>query len=112
VSETLSGLAEIVGGGGDVDDVLRAAVDLLVGEPSIAWAGIRFVEDGALVLGPSAGVPDESRRLTAPIRYRDDEVGELVVDGTIEHALLENVAVAIAPYVLLGWDTGGQAWVP
>jgi hypothetical protein len=112
VSETLFALAEIIGGGGDVDDVLRAAADLLVDEPSIVWAGIRFVEDGVLVLGPSAGVPDESRRRTAPIVYREDEVGELIVDGNVEHAFLEQVASAIAPYVLLGWDTGGEAWVP
>jgi len=112
VSETLTGLAEIIGSGGDVDDVLRAAVDLLVDGPSIVWAGIRFVEEGVLVLGPSAGVPDESLRRTAPIVYREEEVGELVVDGDAEHALLEQVAAAIAPYVLLGWDTGGEAWVP
>jgi hypothetical protein len=113
VSEAaLAGLAEIVEGGGDVDDVLRAAVDLLVGDPSISWAAVRFVEDGALVLGPSAGVPDETRRLTAPIRYRGDDVGELVVDGAADLAFLEQVAATIAPYVLLGWDTGGEDWEP
>ena len=105
-------LAEIVGGDGDVDDVLRAAVDLLAAEPSISWAGIRFVEDGALVLGPSAGTPDESRRHTAPIVYRGDEVGELAVDGDAAFGLLEQTAAVIAPYVLLGWDTGGEAWEP
>jgi hypothetical protein len=110
--ETLAGLTEIIGTGGDVDDVLRSVVQLLVGEPSIAWAGIRFVEDDALVLGPSAGVPEETRRQTAPIAYRDDEVGQLVVDGGVDPAFLERVATAIAPYVLLGWDTGGEAWVP
>ena len=110
--QVLAGLSELVDGGGDVDDVLRGAVVLLVAEPAIVWAGIRFVEDGTLVLGPAAGSPDESRRRTAPISYREDEVGELVVDGDARPGLLEEVADVIAPYVLLGWDTGGETWVP
>ena len=108
----LSRLSEILDGGGDVDDVLRAAVAVLVADPSIVWAGIRFLEDGELVLGPSEGEPDEARRLTAPIAYRDGIAGELVVDGDAEAAFLERVAGLIAPYVLLGWDTGGEAWGP
>ena len=109
---TLTGLGELLDAGGEVDDLLRSAVDLLVRDPSITWAGIRFVEDGALALGPSAGVPDESQRLTTPIRYRGDEVGELCVDGTVDAGFLAEVASTVAPYVLLGWDTGGEAWVP
>ncbi len=112
VSEALSGLTEIIDSSGDVDDVLRAALQLLVDEPSIVWAGIRFVEDGVLVLGPTAGVPDESRRRSVPIVYREDEVGELVADGDPAPGLLDEVAAVIAPYVLLGWDTGGEMWVP
>ncbi len=112
MSEALSSLAEIIDRSGDVDDVLRAALELLVDQHSIAWAGIRFVEDGELVLGPAAGVPDEPRRRSVPIVYRDDEVGELVVDGNPATGFLEEVAARIAPYVLLGWDTGGEAWEP
>jgi hypothetical protein len=40
---------------GDADDALREVVRVLVDEPGIAWAGIAFVEEGALALGPSAG---------------------------------------------------------
>jgi len=111
-TEALSRLSEILESGGDVDDLLRAAVAALVADPSIVWAGIRFLEEGELVLGPSAGEPDETRRLTAPIAYRDGTVGELVVDGDADAAFLERVAGLIAPYVLLGWDTGGEAWEP
>ncbi len=111
-AEALSTLSEILDGGGDVDDVLRAAVAALVADPSIVWAGIRFLEEGELVLGPSAGEPDGARRVTAPIAYGDGTVGELVVDGDAEAAFLERVAGLIAPYVLLGWDTGGVEWVP
>ena len=109
--EAIARLTEMIGGS-DVDDVLRAVVDLLVGDPSTTWAGIRFVEDGALVLGPSAGTPDETRRQTTQIVYRGDEVGQLVVDGTVDPGFLERVASLIAPSVLLGWDTGGEAWIP
>jgi hypothetical protein len=111
-AEALARLSEILDGGGDVDDALRAAVGELVTEPSIVWAGIRFLEEGGLLLGPSAGKPDEARRVTTPITYRDSTVGELVVDGDAEGAFLEQVARLISPHVLLGWDTGGEVWVP
>ena len=108
----LEALDRILDRGGDVDDVLRAAVGVLLAEPTIVWAGIRFLEEGTLVLGPSSGEPNEARRLTAPIVYRGDPVGELVVDGEAEVALLDRFALLISAYVLLGWDTGGEAWVP
>jgi hypothetical protein len=111
-SGALEALDRILDQGGDVDDVLRAAVGALLAEPSIAWAGIRFLEEGELVLGPSSGEPDETRRLTTPIAYRGDVVGELVVDGEAEAAFCDRFALLISAYVLLGWDTGGEAWVP
>jgi hypothetical protein len=111
-SGALEALDRILDQGGDVDDVLRAAVGVLLAEPSIAWAGIRFLEEGELVLGPSSGEPDETRRLTTPIAYRGDVVGELVVDGEAEAAFCDRFALLISAYVLLGWDTGGEAWVP
>ncbi|MEP6892651.1 MAG: hypothetical protein ABI927_02625 [Gaiellaceae bacterium] len=102
----------IIEQGGDADDVLRAVVAALISEPEIGWAGIRFLEAGSLVLGPSAGTPDEPRRHPTPIAFRGDRVGELVVDGAANRALLDHVAAQISPYVLLGWDTGGNAWEP
>ena len=111
-SRALEGLDRILNRGGDVDDVLRAAIDLLVVEPGIDWAGIRFLEEGELVLGPAAGHPDESRRVTTPILYQGAPVGELVVDGESEQAFLDRFALLISAYVLLGWDTSGEAWDP
>jgi hypothetical protein len=101
---------EIVAAGGDADDVLRAVVAELV-EDGCAWAGIWFAEGGHLELGPEAGIPDEARRLRVPIVFRDERVGELGVDGG-EPGLVERVAAQISPWVLLGWDTGGEAWTP
>jgi hypothetical protein len=104
-------IEQIVDAGGDADDVLRAVVGELV-EDGCAWAGIWFVEGESLELGPQAGVPDEARRLRVPIEFRGERVGELGVDGASEPALVERVALLISPYVLLGWDTGGESWKP
>ncbi len=102
---------EIVAAGGDADDVLRAVVAELV-DGGCAWAGIWFVEGERLELGPEAGAPDEARRVRVPIEFRDERVGELGVDAAPEPAVVERVAALISPYVLLGWDTGGEAWAP
>jgi hypothetical protein len=109
---SLEAVDRVVGEGGDADDVLRAVVATLAAEPDIAWAGIEFLEAGELVLGPSAGSPDETRRRVTAIAYRGEPVGELVVDGDAEESFLDQVATLISEYVLLGWDTGGSAWEP
>jgi putative methionine-R-sulfoxide reductase with GAF domain len=96
----------------EADDALRETVSVLAGEPGIAWAAIAFLEDGDLVVGPSAGAPGEERRLRVPIAFHGELVGELWVDGEADPAFLERVAVAIAGHVLIGWDTGGDLWDP
>jgi putative methionine-R-sulfoxide reductase with GAF domain len=96
----------------DADDVLRGTVAALIAEPRIVWAGVGFVEEGTLVLGPVAGAPDEPRRTRVPIRYRGSVVGELWADGDADVRLLEQVANRIAPHVLIGWDTRGEPWEP
>lgn len=101
----------ILAAGGDADDVLRGVVGALV-ESGCAWAGISFVEGGELVPGPAAGEPDEARRVAVPVSYRGERVGELAADGPVDRAELERVAGLVAEYVLIGWDTGGEAWSP
>ena len=96
----------------DADDALRATVRILAAQPGIAWAGIAFVETTGLVLGPSAGTPDEARRTLAAVCYKGETVGELQVDGDVDRAFLEQVAERISAHVLLGWDTAGEAWDP
>ncbi len=96
----------------DADDVLRGTVTALVADPGLVWAGIDFLEDGALSPGPSAGTPDEKRRASVPILFQSRLVGELRVDGAADRAALERIAALIAPHVLIGWDTGGEAWEP
>jgi putative methionine-R-sulfoxide reductase with GAF domain len=96
----------------DADDVLRGAVAALVSGTGIVWAGVSFLDDGVLVLGPEAGAPDEARRVCVPITFHGALVGELSADGRADRGLLEHVASLVAPQVLIGWDTGGEVWDP
>jgi hypothetical protein len=102
----------IVAKGGEADDILRASVAALAAQAGVAWAGIAFLDDGALSLGPTAGVADESRRTRTPILFQGALVGELWVDGARDGTELESVAALVAQYVLIGWDTGGETWDP
>jgi hypothetical protein len=105
-------LEEMLEAGGEPDDVLRGAVGALAAEPGIAWAGIAFLEEGELALGPAAGNPDEARRVRVPVSFQGSPVGELWVDGDIERVFLERVAELISTHVLVGWDTRGERWSP
>ena len=102
----------IVGGAGDADDVLREVVAALARR--YTWAGILFVEGGALVLGPAAGVPDEEHRTQTPVTFNGDRIAELAVDGAPEEdrTFLGRVAELVAGHCLVGWDTGGEDWNP
>jgi hypothetical protein len=94
----------------DADDVLREVVDVLVADGGCRWAGILFVESGELVLGPQAGTPDDAARTSVPVVFHGDRVAELAADGCADPAALERVADLVAPYCLVGWDTGGVPW--
>jgi hypothetical protein len=99
---------ELLDAGGDADEVLRAVLGALH-EHGIAYAAVRFLENGQLVDGPSVGREGESVRV--PVRYEGAPVGELTV-ATDDAAFAERVATLISPYVLVGWDTSGEPWAP
>jgi hypothetical protein len=80
----LEALERVLDGADEADDVLRAAVALLVDEPGVSYAEIAFLEEGELVPGPHAGDPDEEWC----------------------------VADFVSAHVLIGWDTGGERWQP
>jgi len=65
--------------GGDADGVLREAVAVLHELGGYSWVGISFVEDGDLVLGPSAG-QQASTPVTLPISYDQKVVAEVVAE--------------------------------
>ena len=98
--------------GGEADDVLRAVVSALAGMPEITWVGVAFVEESDLVVGPAAGEQDPELRTRVPISFQGSTVGELWVDGAVPAEDLQRAAALIAPLVLIGWDTGGEAWEP
>ena len=104
---------QIVSRGNDADEALRQVVALLYDRiDRCSWVGISFVEEGELVLGPAVGEQTvEPTRI--PISYENNVVAELgVIADEIDRPPLERVAVLIAPYCLVGWDTGGEAWSP
>jgi hypothetical protein len=111
-SGIVEAVSQVVEAGGDADDVLRSAVARLVEHAGITWAAVAFVEDGALRLGPAAGDADSSRRASVPILYHGSSVGELWVDGAVDPATLDRLAALLAPFALIGWDTGGEVWDP
>lgn len=93
-------LESFVGRKLDADQALRSTVAAVAAEPGVCWAGIALVKDGELELVASAGIPDEERRIGAPIVVRDAVVGELSADGDVDATLLERVATLIGAYVL------------
>jgi hypothetical protein len=94
----------------DADELLRQAVSTLAARDDCVWAGISFVEEEDLVLGPEAGTPEPARRTSVPVVWRETRVAELAADGTVDRAELEAVASEIADLCLVGWDTGGEVW--
>ena len=101
---------DVVERGGEADDVLRAVVEAL-GRETAGWVGIAFVEGDRLELGPSAGGEPPHDVQRQPIEWKDSTVAELQAAGG-DTARLTRVAELIAPYCLVGWDTGGEAWNP
>jgi hypothetical protein len=108
----IEAVERIVDIGGDADDILRGAVEALVDPGGCTWAGILFVESGALVLGPQAGAPEQDTRIQVPVVFEGSRIAELAVEGCEDPAFLDRIAFVIAPYCLVGWDTGGEPWEP
>jgi len=111
----LDAIEQIVQRGGDADEVLRDVVSSLHADAGYAWAGIYFVEGGALALGPHAGAATEPHApTTTPVMWQGERVAELAVDDAPEEdrKFLERVAHLVADHCLVGWDTGGESWEP
>jgi putative methionine-R-sulfoxide reductase with GAF domain len=113
-SGALEAIDRILDRGGDADDVLRQVVAALHERAGYAWAGIFFVEDGALTLGPEAGTANEANRIRTPVMWQGDRIAELAIDDAPEEdrKFLERVAHLVSGHCLVGWDTGGESWEP
>jgi hypothetical protein len=110
----LESIEAVVARGGDADDVLRAVVAALHEDAGYAWAGILFVEEGALSLGPEAGTPGAAARTAVTVTWDGETVAELAVEGAgpEDAPFLARVAELVSGHCLVGWDTGGEAWNP
>jgi len=106
----LEEVARLIEQGSEADELLRGVVAIL--HERYPWVGISFVEEGNLVLGPSEG-EQTGDPVRIPISYDGKVVAELAVAGDVQdRTSLEQVAKLIAPYCLVGWDTGGETWSP
>jgi len=109
-SSAVEAVGRLIEQGSEADELLRGVVAIL--HERYPWVGISFVEEGELVLGPSEGERAEEP-VRIPISYDGKVVAELAAAGDVQdRASLEQVADLIAPYCLVGWDTGGEAWSP
>jgi hypothetical protein len=111
-SAALEEVERIVERGGDADEVLSEVVRALHERGGYAWAGIFFVEEGELVLGPQAGEPDEERRRAVPVFWQGTRAADLAVDGGSggDETLLQRVAELIGVHCLVGGDVDGEPW--
>jgi hypothetical protein len=108
----------IVDGGEEADEILRASLAAVHEAAGAPWSAIGFVEEREMVVGPLAGRAPEGTpvpALVVPIVYRGDTVAGLWFGSETPRELdadLSRVAALLAPYCLVGWDTGGEDWNP
>jgi len=111
-AETLAAVERVVDGGDEADAILREVVTVLH-EGLGRFVRVSFVEGDALVPGPAAG--EEVDAESFPVRFDGSRVANLELGAPLsadERALAERVAELVAPYALVGWDTGGEIWEP
>ena len=80
-------------------------------EPDVAHVAIEFVEPDGTIVGPSSGETTGQTPSSTPIAFQRAEVAHLLVEGRpLEPAAAAEIARLVAPYCLVGWDTGGEDW--
>lgn len=114
--DALEAVDRVLDRGGEADDVLREVVAVLAERAGYVWAAIRFVEAGGPVLGPRAGDDAAAAGATAfPVSFQGTRIATLEVAGDLgveDRGFLERVALLVSPHALVGWDTGGEVWIP
>ena len=93
--------------------MLRAVVAALVDDGGCAWAGILFVENGELVLGPEAGAQRPEARIQVPVEFQGDaSPSSSPTAATTRPRPRAASRARISEWCLVGWDTGGVPWDP
>jgi hypothetical protein len=114
----LAQIEALLEAGGDADDVLRAVLSTIEQRlEDVTWIALQFVEEGQLIAGPTAGQePSDGARLELAVTYEGRQIGRLDAAGQqlddADRAFFERVSGLISAHTLLGWDTGGERWVP
>jgi hypothetical protein len=93
MSDPYAAAAAVVERGGDADDILRGVLAALH-DHGVAYAAIRFVEDGNLVPGPAAGAGTPA--VTVPVEFDGQSVGELALSDD-DPGLAARVAELVGP---------------
>jgi acyl-CoA thioester hydrolase len=112
-SGAVDAVERIVNREGEADEILRQAV-ATIAKRFDTFCGIRFVEDGGMLDGPSAGAFGEPRAVV-PITYDDSSIAEIVLGNELadeDRDALDRIAELLSAYCLVGWDTGGESWNP
>jgi hypothetical protein len=108
----------IVDSGEEADEILRASLSAVHAAGGAPWSAIAFVEERRMTVGPVRGdAPTGTAEpaFAVPIAYGGETVASLWFGSETPRALdtdLTRVAALLAPYCLVGWDTGGEAWEP
>lgn len=110
-SQLVADVAALVDSGEEADQILRAVVSRIAREDAIERVAIELVEPDGAIVGPSAGEGSGTSPASTPITFQRDEVARLVVEGRpLDPATAAEIARLVAPYCLVGWDTGGEDW--
>ena len=110
MTDALEDVQRVVEAAGDPDDVLREVVSILHDRLG-RYVRISFVEAGRLLPGPAAG--EETETTAFPISFQGRHVADVEAGGelsAVDCTILERAATMLAPYALVGWDTGGEEW--
>ncbi len=97
----------------EADEILRQSV-ATIAKRFETFCGVRFVEDGGMIDGPSGGDYAEPQAVV-PITYDDSSIAEIVLGTPLEQDdrdAFDRIAKLLSPFCLVGWDTGGEAWNP
>ena len=109
----------VIDGGEEADEILRASLAAVHEGAGAPWSAIAFVEEGQMAIGPRRR--HRARRHAGARARRADRLPRRHGRGALarERAAsrrssteLERAAALLAPYCLVGWDTGGEEWVP
>ena len=112
-SGAVEAVERIINRESEADEILRQSV-ATIAKRFETFCGIRFVEDGGMIDGPSGGAYAEPQAVVA-ITYDDSSIAEIVLGAPLEEEdrdAFDRIAKLLSPFCLVGWDTGGEAWNP